>query len=184
MTVLIIIFVVVMILLAVYFQKKHDKSIATIKEEFDGIYLFQCNNDKHDYRMAKLYDDRVEIVSDAGERTIYIDQINSVQVVPKSMVTPGYLRIMTGDADDYSSWQKAKKDGNAICLTSKKDTKPAKELEKQINRLRQESRKKDTAQEGSTQKSNAEKIKEFKELLDEGIINEEEFQKKKEELMA
>lgn len=111
-----------------------------------------------------------------GDKTFFYNSIQGIEY------NGGFLRIIPKGMD-YKSYRigetlKAQKDDNVIMLTPLK-TKQAKEvceiITKKVNEVN-----------GGTSTigiSTTSEIREYKKLLDEGIITEEEFEKKKQELL-
>lgn len=111
-----------------------------------------------------------------GDKTFFYNAIQGIEY------NGGFLRIIPKGMD-YKSYRigetmRAQKDDNVIMLTPLK-TKQAKEICEIIN-------KKVNEIGGCVNISNigmANEIREYKKLLDDGIITEEEFEKKKQELL-
>lgn len=114
-----------------------------------------------------------------GDKTIFYNSIQGVEY------SGGLLRIIPKgcDNDSYnvlkiSNVMKAQKDSNCILIPATKQKK-AKEICEIINNKVSELNTKVF----KVEDSNANKIREFKQLLDEGIITQEEFEIKKKELL-
>lgn len=115
-----------------------------------------------------------------GSKTFDIDMISAVQLKECGLL-PGYMQFsVTGNADTQGVLGGVGSE-NAVTIYSKDQYRSAEEVKKYV----QEHRKKAT---GNTTivntKSPAEQIKEFKELLDMGVISQEEFDAKKKELLG
>lgn len=179
-------FVILGVFAFFYNKKQSSSSESDLKKEqenFDGIFIFRCNNERHKYRTVKLYEDKIEVTSDAGNRTIYLDQLTSIDISPvKNIATPGYIRFLSGSTDkNYNDWRDARDDGSALILSDKKDNEDALKLKNIIEKTKREMN--NSQAQTNTQNSIAEQLREFKQLLEDDIITEKEFQEKKEKLL-
>jgi|SRR5690625_180001 len=116
-----------------------------------------------------------------GEKSIPIRSITAVQL-KKPGVTTGYIQFAQhGMIESGGGVSEAISDENTV-LFGKKDYKKAVEIKEFI-----ESRQAEINSSTGTviqQKSEADELLKFKELLDEGIINEEEFESKKKQILG
>jgi Short C-terminal domain len=112
-----------------------------------------------------------------GEKSVSIKNISAIQLKEPGLTT-GYLQIAySGSSENKGGIFDAVKDENTI-LFSKKELKQAKELKQLIEQLQSEMNISN-----ESKLSEADELKKFKELLDEGIITEEEFQTKKKQIL-
>lgn len=115
-----------------------------------------------------------------GDKTIFYNSIQGIEysggilrIIPKGCDVKSYKSI------NYSDIRKAQRDSNVILLTPSK-TKLAERICETINRKVNETY---SSTKNINTRDNANEIREFKKLLDEGIITQEEFQRKKQELL-
>ena len=146
-----------------------------------------------------VYEDKVEISSKGfakflsqGTRTIQISNISGVEFKEAGFAF-GYIRLIVGgnrnDGNSVggllgaltSSAQNAANDPNAI-MFEKKLNKEAIQIKNIIEGLMSSS--KTGTGNIINEASKADELKKFKELLDEGIITEEEFQTKKNQIIG
>lgn len=118
-----------------------------------------------------------------GDKTFDIGQITAVQV-KKHGFMPGYLQISSiGNTDFHQGNFNALSSENAVVIYNDNQYQGALEIKKYVEENR--ARFKNSGQTTVVNvKSAAEQIKEYKELLDMGIISQEEFDAKKKELMG
>ena len=132
-----------------------------------------------------LYDDKLVIsrntfggfavFGNAGERTLYYHTLQGAEY------TGGALRVnpIGAHAESYNRLNTYTTDAYSITIPLGKK-KVAEEIYNMIN----EKIKNVSINSGNTiERSNAEEIREYKKLLEEGIITQEEFEKKKQELL-
>lgn len=113
-----------------------------------------------------------------GEKSIPIKSLTAIQL-KEPRLTTGFLQFAySGSNESKGGVVSAVKDENTILFT-KKELDQAKELKAMIERLQNESEVPNISQ-----MSAADELKKFKELLDEGIINDEEFLAKKKQLLG
>lgn len=113
-----------------------------------------------------------------GEKSIPIKSLTAIQL-KEPRLTTGFLQFAySGSNESKGGVVSAVKDENTILFT-KKELDQAKELKALIEKLQNESEVPNISQ-----SSAADELKKFKVLLDEGIINEEEFQAKKKQLLG
>ena len=131
-----------------------------------------------------LYEDRIVLSRKSfggfaafglvGDRTIYYHSIQGVEV------HGGILRIIPKGCDvrSYNILEvgKARKDNNCIFLKPKGAAEISEIINRKVNEICNAAPIKESD-------STANQIREFKQLLDEGIITQEEFEKKKSELL-
>lgn len=116
-----------------------------------------------------------------GDRSIFYNSIQGVEysgsllkIIPKGIETKGYNNLK------YSDIKKAQRDENVILL-SPFNKKIAEKIYQIINAKVNETYNGEVRKENYI--SSADEIRKYKQLLDEGIITQEEFEKKKNELL-
>lgn len=115
----------------------------------------------------------------SGEKTIRIKQITSLQLKMGTNLTNGYLQIgLIGDSSHSQGLFNATQDENTIMFT-KKYNNEMRELHDYIDNY--DNSPDDTIR--STEISLSDKIKELKELSELGIITDDEFNEKRQELL-
>ncbi len=165
----------------------------------EPIVVFQGSGRTGSHGRMELYEDRVMIIKSkekgmlraalgqtgaaSGDRTVFIDQISSVEVYPGGFIDPGYIRIIISGASVEAKYdsRNATKDPNAISFTKKEDAQLANQFKDKVEELRATSRKGVAPQ---MQASPADELRKYKQLLDDGIITESEFSAKKKELLG
>lgn len=119
-----------------------------------------------------------------GIKKIHMKNISSVQFKEGSSVVAGYIQLaIQGSQESKGGFNSANYDENTIMFGASYNDlakKLVNKIESKIDEL--QSSQSQTIIHQPTQ-TRAQQIKEFKELLDEGIITEEEFDKKKSELL-
>lgn len=119
-----------------------------------------------------------------GIKKIHMKNISSVQFKEGSSVAAGYIQLaIQGSQENKDGFNSANYDENTIMFGASYNDlakKLVNKIESKIDEL--QSSQSQTIIHQPTQ-TRAQQIKEFKELLDEGIITEEEFDKKKSELL-
>jgi hypothetical protein len=125
-----------------------------------------------------------------GDRTIFLDQITSVQVYSGGLLSNGFIRfILPGTSVErrYTA-REAVQDENALTFIGKKDAEMANMMKAKIEELKSKSSSRANSASATTVPqstiSTADEIKKFKQLLDDKVITEEEFNKKKKELLG
>ena len=116
-----------------------------------------------------------------GDKTIYLSQISSIQVKPGSMLTNGYIQFsLSGGNESTKGIVKATQDENTV-MFAKKDNGLVENMKAEIEQL-----KNSTQSPGAEMRatSAADEIRKYKQLLDDGIISEDEFNVKKRELLG
>jgi hypothetical protein len=115
-----------------------------------------------------------------GDKTIFISQITGIQLKLAGLMV-GYIQFtVPGGIESKQGIWSAKDDENSVTFyLAENDS--ATQLKEKIEELLHKSRQ-GTNQ--TIQVSSADEIKKFKQLLDDGIITNEEFNKKKKELLG
>lgn len=118
--------------------------------------------------------------NDNKTKTIYLSQISNVRVKTGSMLTNGYIQFsLTGENESTKGTDKiinASRNENTI-IFMKRENELALKIKTEIEQLKQAQSSTNSLQ------SSADEIRKFKQLFDDGIITEEEFNKKKKELL-
>ena len=156
--------------------------MATAKITYEGY-----NADLH------VYDDKIVIIGKGynkgiGEKTIPMASISAVQLIPSKMLVNGYITFNVlgenaGTRGGIGSSVDARKSENTVIVNKKAED----EILKKIKEFVEEAKEKASTNQGQTiiqQASSADELKKFKELLDMGIITQEEFDAKKKELLG
>lgn len=113
-----------------------------------------------------------------GEKSIPIRSITAIQFKEPSLTT-GYIQFAySGSSETKGGTMSAVKDENSITFV-KKELDKAKELVELI-----ESKRHAETPSNSSTVSTADELKKFKDLLDEGILTQEEFDAKKKQLLG
>lgn len=113
-----------------------------------------------------------------GDKTIYIKQITGIQVKMGATFINGYIQFtVPGGIESKKGITDATRDENTV-IFNKKNNDTVIQIKAKIEELKQ-------SQSGQTisQLSNADEIKKYKELLDQGILTNEEFTVKKKQLL-
>lgn len=114
-----------------------------------------------------------------GEKSIDLRNVTSVQL-KEPRITTGYLQFaFSGSNEGKSGVFEAVKDENTIAFI-KKDSEKAHEIKKYAENIMNS---KYNSTPTASPASASEEIRKYKELLDDGIISEEEFQTKKKQLL-
>ncbi|MGI6468464.1 MAG: DUF4429 domain-containing protein [Syntrophomonadaceae bacterium] len=115
-----------------------------------------------------------------GEKSIYLSQISSIQIKPGNNLTNGYIQFtISGGKENTKGLISATQDENTV-MFKKKDNELVEKIRTEIERLKGF----DGSKNHSTVLSPADEIRKYKELLDDGIITQDEFQEKKRELLG
>jgi hypothetical protein len=115
-----------------------------------------------------------------GDKTIYLKQISGIQVKPGGTFVNGYIQFtLPGGNESVKGINAATKDENTVVF-NKKDNDLVQKIKAKIEELQASMNSGTVVQ----QVSAADEIKKFKELLDEGVITEEEFNQKKKQLLG
>lgn len=123
-----------------------------------------------------------------GDKTFFYKDLSSVEYKKPSLIANGYIKFITAGTEETkqnigilgSTTMKALKDENTLILRAFNKDIPI-QSEKIYNYIIQKISESKNTQMNTV--SNADEIIKFKHLLDEGIITQEEFEKKKKELL-
>jgi len=111
-----------------------------------------------------------------GDKSIYLSQISGIQVKRGTFATNGYIQFsLSGGKESTGGIMKATQDENTV-MFAKKNNELVEKLKAEIEQLKQTPNVQVT--------SAADEIRKYKQLLDDGIISEEEFSVKKKELLS
>ena len=115
-----------------------------------------------------------------GDKTNYINQITGIQVKPGTLWTNGYIQItVPGGIESKKGLLDATLDENTVAFTSK-DNELVNQIKSKIEELMSQQRMGHII----NQSSPADEIRKYKELLDDGVITQEEFEQKKKQLLG
>ncbi len=116
-----------------------------------------------------------------GDKTNYINQITGIQVKPGTLWTNGYIQITVpgGIESKKGLLDDATLDENTVAFTSK-DNELVNQIKSKIEELMSQQRMGHII----NQSSPADEIRKYKELLDDGVITQEEFEQKKKQLLG
>lgn len=115
-----------------------------------------------------------------GEKTIDINNMTGIQIKKANFFTNGYIQfIFMGSQESKRGVMAAATDENTVMFT-KREQKMAEEIKVYIESILVNKSKSQVA----ASVSGADEILKYKELLDQGIITEEDFQAKKKQLLG
>ncbi|MGW6193065.1 SHOCT domain-containing protein [Bacillus cereus] len=115
-----------------------------------------------------------------GEKTIDINNMTGIQIKKANFFTNGYIQfIFMGSQESKRGVMAAAADENTVMFT-KREEKMAEEIKEYIESILVNKSKPQVA----SSVSGADEILKYKELLDQGVITEEEFQAKKKQLLG
>lgn len=117
-----------------------------------------------------------------GEKEIMLKRISSIQLKEPGLITSGYMQIgFSGGKENKDGLFDATKDENTVMIKKKQYDKFQKlknAIYKQMEKLEQKQSNPD-----SNNSNGINDLRELAKLKDEGIITEEEFQKKKKQIL-
>lgn len=118
-----------------------------------------------------------------GTKKIHVKNISAIQFKEPGSITAGYIQlVVVGSQENKGGILDATRDENTI-MVYEKNIKLARIFIKEIEKMIDELNCNKSHAISQTIKSNAQEIREFKTLLDEGIISQEEFDLKKSQLL-
>lgn len=140
-----------------------------------------------------VYSDKIEIKRKGffafvnqglkGTKTIPIKEIKSIQVKPAGLMQ-GYIQFgILGGLESTKAIQAAKTDENSVTFANRKDNQTAINIKKYLENIMLNKSEKSSST-IVTSVSEADELRKFKELLDEGIITQEEFNIKRKQLLG
>lgn len=116
-----------------------------------------------------------------GDKSININSITAVQV-KKPGITTGYLQfILMGSQESKGGVWSAISDENTVLIANKKQYEKALEIKEYIEKY---NNKPKTQQVQEFNSSVADELKKLKELLDDGILTQEEFDEQKRKILS
>lgn len=137
----------------------------------------------------QLYDDKIIISRKGavaklsqgffkGDKTIYLAQISGIQVKPGTLMTNGYIQFtLSGGKENTKGLMSATQDENSV-MFKKANNDLVSKMKSEIERLKK------TSHAPVQAVSAADEIRKYKQLLDDGIITEDEFNSKKTALLG
>lgn len=161
----------------------------------EEIYRLKCTNG-----LLIVYDDRAVIsrktaqgfISQGlkGDKTFFYKDLYSVEYKKPNLWANGYIKFILPGIPEVSqalgtfgsTTEEASKDPNTLILRAFKKEIPIKS-EEMYNYIIQKISEYKNVEKKSNKISDADEILKFKKLLDEGIITQEEFEKKKKQLL-
>ena len=112
-----------------------------------------------------------------GEKSIPIKSVTAVQIKPPRL-TAGYIQFAySGASESKGGLLDTAKDENTITFSNKKELKQAKELKALIESLQHK-------EHPASPSSDADEILKYKQLMDDGILTQEEFDEKKKQILG
>lgn len=111
-----------------------------------------------------------------GDKTIYISQITGIKVKRGGFVTNGYIQFVLGGNLEFKSGIFQKTGDENTVLFKSQNNDDVEEIKEIIEERMQNK--------GGGQVSTADELIKFKKLLDDEVISQAEFDKKKKELLA
>lgn len=113
-----------------------------------------------------------------GEKSVPIKNIAAVQI-KEPRFTAGYIQFAySGSSESKGGTFDASKDENTITFSSKKELAQAKEIKELIESLQNQ------GSEPITQSSDTDELVKYKQLLDDGILTQDEFDAKKKQILG
>lgn len=156
------------------------------------VFNLKCTNG-----LLKVYEDRVIISRKTiagflaqgltGDRTFFFKDLSSVEYRKPTMFANGYIKFVAAGTREvsqkpglFSTTAEAARDPNSLILRAFNKEIPNKSEEIYTYILERIS---ESRQIGTCNNSNADEIMKYKQLLDNGAITQEEYDKKKQELL-
>ena len=166
-------------------QKIKEKN--EVKSNNDILYALKGANGQ-----LYVYENKIEISRKGvsglfwqgikGSKTIPISQIKSIEIKP-ARLTMGYIQFgIGGGSESRGTLKDAHSDENTVTFSTTKDNIIAQNIKSYIEtHIVRQNKVLNTI---NSPTSNADEIKKYKELFDEGIITLEEFEAKKKQLLG
>ena len=149
--------------------------------------------------LLKVYEDKVIISRNTamgfisqgikGDKAFFYSDLSSIEYKKPSLFANGYIKFVTAGTQEtkqrvgiFGTTTEASKDENTLILRAFNKEIPNKSEEIYLYIMQKISDIKNTSTNISSV-SNADEILKFKQLLDEGIITQDEFERKKQELL-
>lgn len=174
-----------------------DEDIAERRKKDGIVYVFDGGNGT----LLEVYEDRVVLChnkslfgkfaalaeQNVGEKTLYATDISSVEFKPAQKMYIGYIRFSVFMGSEVrKTTADAAQDPNAVAIGLVERNEQAAEIKKYLDQMLANAR--NNKNQGSNtiiqSTSNADELKKYKELLDSGIISQEEFDAKKKQLLG
>lgn len=171
-----------------------EEEIAERKTKEGIVYVFDGGNGT----LLEVYTDRVTIChgksllgsfagfagETVGEKTLYAADLTSVEFKEAQKLCIGYIRFAVhGGSNLRKTTADAAEDPNAVPIASVEKNSEAAEIKTYIEKMIRNTKDKPTSSVVSSP-SPAEELKKYKDLLDSGIITQEEFNAKKQQLLG
>ena len=172
-----------------------EEDIAARKQKEGIQFVFDGGNGT----LLEVYEDRVVLYhnkslfgkyaplfeGNIGEKTIYFTDISSIEFKEAQKMCIGYIRfsILHG-GETRKSVADAAQDPNSVAIGRVDRNEEAADIARQLNRMMSKTRQKDNNNILVQAASSADEIKKYKDLLDSGVITQEEFDTKKKELLG
>ena len=118
-----------------------------------------------------------------GEKDYYYCDLVSVQYKKRGLLTTGFIKFEMAGAAAYKGWQRGADNSFIISLGYVKNEDAEEAYNYIMKRFREFKEEKNKQHENSSI-SSADELKKYKELLDTGIITQEEFDAKKKQLLG
>ena len=141
-----------------------------------------------------VYEDKIVIKGkkynkSVGEKTIPMSSIAAVQIIPSKLLLYGYITFnvvgeVASSRGGLGASFNARDSENTVIAKSRADDKIFKEIKDYIEAIKEKTSNNQGATIIQQAASPAEELKKFKELLDAGIITQEEFDAKKKQLLG
>ena len=164
-------------------------------ENFNGIMRVEGHNGQIELYKNKIVIKRKGVMSKLtqgfkGDKEIMLKRISSIQLKEAGMITSGYIQFaFSGGKENTDGLMDATKDENSVMFTKKQQA-DFKKLKNAIyDQMDKLEREKENRMRGSTQpesnnsSSELDELEKLANLKEKGIITEEEFNKKKKQIL-
>ena len=118
-----------------------------------------------------------------GDKDYYYCDLASVQYKKRGLLTTGFIKFEMAGAASYRGWTRGA-DNSFIISLGYVTNEDAEEAYNYIMKRFREFKENKTVQSSNTNISSADELKKYKDLLDQGIITQEEFDTKKKQLLG
>lgn len=171
-----------------------EEEIAERKAKEGIVYVFDGGNGT----LLEVYSDRVTICHSkslygsfagfagetVGEKTLYATDLTSVEFKEAQKLCIGYIRFaVLGGSNVRKTTADAAEDPNAVPIAFVDKNSEAAEIKTYIEKMIRNTKNK-TSNVSTSGISTADELKKYKDLLDNGIITQEEFDVKKKQLLG
>ena len=172
-----------------------EEEIAERKSKEGIVYVFDGGNGA----LIEVYNDRVTLCRNkhiygsfagiagetVGEKTIYIKDLVSVEFKPAQKWCIGYIRFtVIGGGNVRKTTADAADDPNSLPLALVERNDEAEEIKQFVEKSLANIKGDNSLSASQVRLSSADELKKYKELLDSGIISQEEFDAKKKQLLG